>query len=33
MNKLKVLVLFFTICNLAFSEETVLVPTKTMEAI
>ena len=27
MNKLKVLILFFAICNLAFSEETVLVPT------
>ena len=27
MNKLKALGLFFAICNLAFSEETVLVPT------
>ena len=27
MNKFKILELFFAICNLAFSEETVLVPT------
>ena len=27
MNKFKILGLFFAICNLAFSEETVLVPT------
>lgn len=32
MNKLKVLGLFFAICNLAFSKETVLIPM-IMEAI